>query len=142
MGGGAIGAVAGGGLPGALVGSIIGLVMSNPRIAITILQKFGGDSIFGDTAKLVNKINKGGNLTKVESEGLANIVKKMSTKEPSMETIIEQGTGWKPGMRAVFDTALRNKDAATITKMLPEVPKEYAQRFSKEIGAILGSSTF
>src|SRR5262249_38488281 len=51
--------------------------------------------------------------------------------EKTFEQILEEGTGWKPGTRVIFDTALRNKDAATIRKMLPDIPKEYAQRFSK-----------
>lgn len=65
---------------------------------------------------------------------------KQAIKEGSVEQIIEQAGGWKPGMRAEFDTALFNKDAKKVAELLPQVPEEYKSRFVKEIGDLLGQS--
>lgn len=58
-------------------------------------------------------------------------------KPGNIESIIEQSGGWKPGMRVKFDTALYKEDAKTIKALLPEVPKEYAERFADDIKRIL-----
>lgn len=58
-------------------------------------------------------------------------------KNESAEHFIERKEGWSPGERTVFDTALMKKDRGRVRKMLPGIPKEYAQRFSKEIKSII-----
>lgn len=61
---------------------------------------------------------------------------------PSIENIIESSGGWKPGARAQFDAALLHKDIPTVQRMLPEVPGEYRQRFSKEIQDVVQPKNF
>jgi hypothetical protein len=56
------------------------------------------------------------------------------------EQIIDKADGWKPGIKEKFDTALANKDAKIVKKLLPQVPEEYQKRFAEEIKAILGKS--
>lgn len=68
----------------------------------------------------------------VGNQNLADFLKKKPV-QGTVEQIIESQGGWKPGTKVEFDTALAHKDAATIQKMLPDVPKEYQTRFSKEI---------
>lgn len=55
----------------------------------------------------------------------------------TVESYAERKGGWKPGEKAVFDSALNSKDAATVKKMLPNVPQEYQSRFFREIGALV-----
>jgi hypothetical protein len=66
-----------------------------------------------------------------------------ATKVPgkgTIEQIAEQKGGWNPSDRVKFDTAMLEKDAQTVKKMLPVVPKEYQQRFSKEIESLVGET--
>jgi hypothetical protein len=58
----------------------------------------------------------------------------------TIEQITEQKGGWNPGDRVRFDTAMLEKDAQTVKQMLPVVPKEYQQRFSKEIASLVGET--
>lgn len=58
----------------------------------------------------------------------------------SIEQIIESKEGWKPGTRVIFDEAMNNGDAATVKKMLPDVPKEYVQRFAENITKLIGTT--
>lgn len=46
--------------------------------------------------------------------------------------------GWGQGMKQAFDTALLNRDPATIIKLLPQVPNDYKVKFAQMIGQILG----
>lgn len=58
----------------------------------------------------------------------------------SIESIIERKGGWVPGMRKQFDEALMSKDSALVKKLLPDVPKDYATRFSTEINSVLAKA--
>lgn len=80
------------------------------------------------------------NLVNSFQPGMADLGAAVGPTNPSIEQIIEQKGGWQPGMRQAFDTALMNKDANTIRSLLPQVPPEYAQRFSAEISNALGGS--
>lgn len=66
-----------------------------------------------------------------------NTIPTITQNSPTAEQIIEGTEGFKPGMRLKFDTALINKDAKQIKKLLPQIPKEYAQRFADAINKIL-----
>ncbi len=59
----------------------------------------------------------------------------------SVESMLEKGTGWQPGMKAQFDSALHTGNAEAVKSMLPQVPPEYAQRFSNEINKLVPSSS-
>ena len=67
--------------------------------------------------------------------GTQNVRDLLKSKPPAgtVEQVIESQGGWKPGTKVQFDTALGKKDAATIQKLLPDVPKEYQTRFANEI---------
>ena len=54
-------------------------------------------------------------------------------KAGSVEAAGEAAGGWKPGMKAEFDMAILHKDAATITRLLPQVPEAYKKTFKKNI---------
>lgn len=55
----------------------------------------------------------------------------------SIEQIIEKRGGWEHGMRAKFDKALLEKNAAEVKRLLPRVPQEYLKRFSERISKLL-----
>lgn len=60
-------------------------------------------------------------------------------KSMTNEQFIEKYGGWKnAGDRVRFDKALFAKDAKTVKEMLPDVPADYAQRFSTEISNLVG----
>ncbi len=55
----------------------------------------------------------------------------------SFEQIQESGSGWKPGMREVFDTALLGGNKAEVLRLLPQVPAAYKATFAQKIIDIL-----
>ena len=55
----------------------------------------------------------------------------------SVEHIIENQGGWKPGLRQVFDTALIHKDKAAVEQLLPQVPIDYLVHLKQVIQTIL-----
>lgn len=58
--------------------------------------------------------------------------------ENSLEGIGEKGGGWPEGLKAKFDNAMMHKDAATLSKLLPQVPEAYKKLFKKTIEDVLG----
>lgn len=52
--------------------------------------------------------------------------------------VAEQMGGWGQGVKQLFDTALLNRDPATIVRLLPQVPNDYKVKFAQMIGQILG----
>ena len=49
------------------------------------------------------------------------------------EAIIEQTSGWKPGLKAKFDKALMGKDYDAVREMLPLIPAQYHDKILKMI---------
>jgi len=60
---------------------------------------------------------------------------------PQTAAQFEVAEGWKPGQKAVFDTALLDNNAEKIRQMLPEVPQEYQKRMAELIEKALKSLT-
>lgn len=60
-------------------------------------------------------------------------------KSGSVESLIEKSSGFAPGVRSAFDTAVMHRDAATVRKLLPQIPQEYKQKFAEEIAKVLSS---
>ena len=58
-------------------------------------------------------------------------------KGKDVQTLIEEAGGWKPGTKNIFDEALISGNAAKVKELLPQVPKEYAERFNAEIKQII-----
>lgn len=86
----------------------------------------------------------GGQILYKTGEGLefigkrgAKTIRNIISSKNTIEQIIEQKGGWKPGMRATFDKALFEKNAMEVKRLLPEVPAEYKQRFANEIKNIM-----
>lgn len=63
--------------------------------------------------------------------------KKKLPRRGSVENIIEKKSGWKAGMKQLFDTALLHKDKETIKRMLADVPYSYRILFADKIRSIL-----
>ena len=60
---------------------------------------------------------------------------------PQTAAQFEVAEGWKPGQKAVFDTALLDNNAEKIRQTLPEVPQEYQKRMAELIEKALKSLT-
>jgi hypothetical protein len=136
------------GLPGVIAGIALDIAV-DPLTYIapwTIAKKIPG---IAKGAKALQAATFGKKVTKVIdtssdiSKGLTNsqIVKKFVRNIPkpgSTEVIIEATGKWKiPGLRQVFDEAMESKNIELVRKLLPDVPLEYKERFSKKIGDIL-----
>ena len=63
-------------------------------------------------------------------------VSKASKADISLEVLSENAGGWSKGTKTRFDTALRAKNAKVVQELLPQVPKDYATRFAKEIKSL------
>ena len=99
---------------------------------ITPVATFGGNMLYRTGSGLEFIGQKGAKTVRdIITKGTIN------PQKDTIEQIIEKSGGWKPGTRVKFDTALINKDVKTIKALLPEVPKEYVKRFSKEISDVL-----
>ena len=55
----------------------------------------------------------------------------------SIEQLAEEATGFTPGLKKQFDTALVTKNKEELQRLLPNVPQEYAQRYKTVIDNIL-----
>ena len=71
---------------------------------------------------------------------LKNILKSQKG-ELTIEGKLESKTGFKPGEKQEFDTALLFKDKNKLKKLVKTAPPEYQTRFSKEIDSILKSKS-
>lgn len=60
-------------------------------------------------------------------------IQAQNKKFANMESPITKGGEWKAGQKEAFDHALSVKDATTVRNMLPDIPKEYKDRFSGQI---------
>lgn len=60
-------------------------------------------------------------------------IQAQNKKFANMESPITKGGEWKAGQKEAFDHALSVKDATTVKNMLPDIPKEYKDRFSGQI---------
>lgn len=79
------------------------------------------------------------NLEAVEGKpGVFKITNKNSVpQQGSIEQLAEEKAGFKPGIRKQFDTALFNKNAEEVKRLLPEVPEEYKKRFESDINNLI-----
>jgi hypothetical protein len=68
---------------------------------------------------------------------LAQNMNPVAPKAGSTEQLLESATGWKPGMRQVFDTALLHEDSVALKSLLSEAPAEYVARYADKITKIL-----
>lgn len=63
----------------------------------------------------------------------------VAAPEQTVEAASEQNSGWQSGMKVKFDTALNHGDAAAVSKMLPDIPPDYAKAFKGNIDKVLNA---
>lgn len=138
----AAGSVAG--VPGEIVGGLYGdrvaglLAGTHARSILSDLLSGEEPYLPENTTNTAQAMNSNSPMNPSSNIGSNNIIPPNPStsdlgSQGSIESILEKGTGWQPGMKAQFDTALHVGDAAKVKALLPQVPAEYIQRFSNEI---------
>lgn len=103
------------------------------------LKQRPGSKLYSKIVSLSDLVQNGGLKSEYIYAPKQNI--KVETPAKSIEQLAEEATGFTPGLRQQFDTALITKNKDELQRLLPNVPQEYAQRFKTEIDNILTPKT-
>lgn len=138
------------GVPGEIVGGLYGdkvaglLAGTHARSILSDLLS-GGENYLPEnttnTAQAMTDSNSIPSNTNMDMNNVisSNAITSDAGSQGSIESLSEQAGGWQPGMKAQFDTALHNGDVSAVKEMLPNIPKDYAQKFEPDIKKVLGS---